>query len=82
MLDAELLHLGDGEPCRVRRVGCRRPARQRGKDSGSCSMPNGCTWAMASPAACGGSAAGGQRGKGEGFRVVLDAERLHRPSLQ
>ena len=64
VLDAERLHLGDGQLCRVRRIGCRWPARQRGKDSGSCSMPNGCTWAMASPAACGGPAAGGQRGKG------------------
>jgi len=43
VLNAERLHLGDGQPCRVRRIGCRWPARQRGKDSGSCSMPNGCT---------------------------------------
>jgi hypothetical protein len=75
--DRKNLYLGSGKPVMCR-IGCRWPARQRGKDSGSCLMPNGCTWAMVSPAACGGSAAGGQSAaKGEGFRVVLDAERLH-----
>jgi len=51
-------------PAALRRIGCRWPARQRGKDFGSRSMPTGALDAMASPAACGGLAAGGQRGKG------------------
>ncbi|CAI8828796.1 hypothetical protein EMIT0194P_200058 [Pseudomonas serbica] len=42
LTDRKNLYLGSGKPV-VCRIGCRWPARKRGKDSGSCSMPNGCT---------------------------------------